>query len=112
MLTTFLDTQASAGASASKDDGASSANGLAAVLQVNDIDSGTPTVILEDSPNDSTWATLISFGAVSGSPAAVRSTVAGTVDRYLRVNTTGTFVNLDYAMAYRRGEAVDDVAYA
>lgn len=109
MFTSFLDTIASSGQTASKDDSAGTSDGLAAVLQVNEIDSGTPTVILEDSPNDSTWATLISFAAVAdgSEPTAERLTVTGNVDRFLRVNVTGTFTNLDFALAYRRGEAVD-----
>lgn len=113
MLTAGVDVAASSGSVASKDDSASSASGLAAILQVVDIDSGTPTVVLEDSANDSTWATLISFTAVANGaePTAERKTVAGTVDRYLRVTTTGTFTNLDYALAYRRGATVDDEAY-
>lgn len=114
MLTAGVDVAASSGSVASKDDTASSASGLAAILQVVDIDSGTPTVVLEDSANDSSWATLISFTAVANGaePTAERKTVAGTVDRYLRVTTTGTFTNLDYALAYRRGAAADDEAYA
>lgn len=112
-LTAGQDTIASSGAQASKDDGASSAAGLAAVLQVVDIDSGTPTVVIEDSANDSTWATLISFTAVANGsePTAERKTVSGTVNRYLRLNPTGTFSDLDLVVSYRRGEAVDDEAY-
>lgn len=114
MLTALVDTFSSASSASSKDDAASSASGLAAVLEIIDIDSGTPTVVLEDSPNDSTWATLISFTAVaSGSePASERKTVSGTVDRYLRLTTTGTFTNLDIAFGYRRGESTDDEAYS
>ena len=63
MLSPGLVTHSSAGSNSSKNDGASTADGLAAILQIVDIDSGTPTVVIEDSPNDSTWATLISFAA-------------------------------------------------
>jgi len=113
MLTSGQDTHASAGSAASKDDSASSANGAAAQLQVIDIDSGTPTVIIEDSPDDSGWTTLISFTAVAdgSEPTAERKTVTGTVNRYLRHTTTGTFTNADIAIAYRRGTAEDDVTY-
>ena len=45
-------------------------------------------------------------------PASERKTVSGTVNRYLRLTTTGTFVNCIFAVAIRRGEAVDDEAYA
>lgn len=112
MLTAGFDTQASSGTVASKDDSASSADGLAAVLAIDDLDSGTPTVTIEDSANDSTWATLVAFAAVAdgAEPTSERVTVSGTVDRYLRLNITGTFVNLDYAVAYRRGDANEDEA--
>ena len=113
MLSAGKDVSASAAAETSKDDAASSANGLEGILEIFDIDSGTPTVVLQDSPDNSAWATLISFTAVaSGSePTAERKTVSGTVDRYLRLNITGTYTNLDFAFAYRRGESTDKVAY-
>lgn len=110
MLTSAQDTHGSAGSSASKDDSASSAAGLIAYLEVVDIDSGTPTVVLEHSANDSSWSALITFTAVANGdePTAERKTVSGTVNRYLRVTTTGTFSNLDFAIMYRRGESTDD----
>lgn len=109
MLTSGKDTHANATSSASKNDGASSANGLSAILNIFDIDSGTPTFIIEDSPNDSTWATLKAFAAVASGvePTGERVTVSGTVDQYLRVTSTGTFTNADHAIAYRRGTAND-----
>lgn len=106
-------THASAGSSATKDDAAGTSNGLAAILQVVDIDSGTPTVLIEDNTVDNgAWATLIAFTAVAdgAEPTAERKTVSGTVNRYKRITTTGTFTNLDFAVAYRRGTAQDDVA--
>ena len=114
MFTSGVDTQASSGTTASKNDGGSSASGLAAILEIVDIASGTPTVTIEDSPNDSTFATLKAFAAVAdgAEPTAERVTVSGTVDQYLRLNITGTFTDLDYALAYRRGESTDDEAYA
>lgn len=113
MLTAAEDTFASSGAAASKDDAAGTSDGLAAQLHIESIDSGTPTFVLEDSANDSTWATLISFTAVaSGSePTAERKTVSGSVDRYLRLNPTGTFTNAVVAVAYRRGTSTDAEAY-
>jgi len=112
-LTAGEDTHASASSSASKDDGASAVTtqGLVAYLQLREIDSGTPTITIEDSANDSAWATLISFTAVAAGaePTAERKQVTGTANRYLRVTSTGTFVNADFAIAYRRGESYDDV---
>jgi len=92
----------------------STRNGAAGFLHIIDIGSGTPTVVIEDSIDDSTWASLISFTAVAdgNEPTAERKTVSGIVNRFLRITTTGTFTDLDLVVAYRRGEAVDDTAYA
>lgn len=106
-------TQSSSGSTASKDDGASTSDGLAAVLQIMDINSGTPTFKIQDSPNDSDWTDLVSFSAVANGnePSAERVTVTGTVNRYLRITSTGTFSNAKFIVAYRRGESTDDTAY-
>jgi len=106
-------TQSSAGSTASKDDSASSANGLAAVLQIVSINTGTPTFKIQDSPNDSDWTDLVSFSAVANGaePASERVSVTGTVNRYLRITSTGTFNNAKFIVAYRRGTAEDDPAY-
>ena len=106
-------THSSATSSSSKDDSASTSNGLAAVLQIVSISSGTPTFKLMDSANNSDWADLVSFTAVAdgNEPASERVSVTGTVNRYLRVTSTGTFSNAKFIIGYRRGEAVDDTAY-
>ena len=87
----------------------STRNGVSAYLLVNDIGSLTATVSIEDSQDDSTFANLISFTAVVNNtePTAERKTVTGIVDRYLRIVTTGTFSNLDFAVFVRRGTAND-----
>ncbi|MDP3909466.1 MAG: hypothetical protein Q8Q14_03660 [Gemmatimonadales bacterium] len=113
MVTAGVETHASATSSTSLDENGvtgSSAEGARAVLQVQDIDSGTPTFVLEDSADDSAWATLISFTAVAAAsaPTAERKTVTGNVDRYLRATTTGTFVNADFAIWIQRGTTEDD----
>ena len=77
---------------------------------MTDIDSGTPTVKIEDSTNNSSWSDLIAFtGIANGNePTAEYKTVTGTVNRYLRITTTGTFSNADFAVAIQRGTAQDD----
>ena len=107
-------TFASSGAGTSRRDGASSAFGAGAVLQMREIDSGTPTVVIQDAPDNSTWATLISFTAIAdgAEPTAERKTVSGTVDEDLRLNVTGTFSNADLVVALRRGTTDDVTAYA
>jgi hypothetical protein len=113
LLTAGLITHSSATSNSDKDDAASSSNGLAAYLQMVDINTGTPTVKIEDSPNGSDWTDLVSFSAVANGaePAAERVTVSGNVNRYLRITSTGTFNNAKFIVAYRRGESADDTAY-
>lgn len=75
----------------SLDNAASSANGGAVYLQVTALTLGgytSITVTVEDSPNDSTWATLATFTVVTASPTAERVAVSGTIDRYVRVTLT------------------------
>ena len=102
-----------AGSEASRDDGASSASGAGAFLHMNLISGTSVTVVIEDSANDSAWATLISFTTVSdgSEPTAEYKEVAGTVDRYLRITTTGTFTVGNFVVGIRRGETVDVSAY-
>ena len=54
---------------------------------------------------------VVVFSSVgyASTPTAERSTMSGTVKRYLRVTTTGTFSNADFIVATRRGTAQDDV---
>jgi len=113
MLTAADDTHSSATSSSSKDDGASTASGIAGYLQIIDIASGTPTVKIQHSSNDSSWSDLVTFSAVANGaePAFERKEASSTVNRYLRITTTGTFTDLDFVVAYRRGESTDDLAY-
>ena len=84
----------------SVDNGASTANGYVAQLHVvsNTLD-GNLIVTIEDSANDSTFATLDTFSTVSGGTTTQEQvTGTGTVDRYVRINldttaaTTGTAI--------------------
>ena len=106
-------THSSAASTSDKDDGASSSSGLAAYIQMVDINSGTPTVKIEDSTNGSSWADLVSFSGIANGaePKAERVTVSGNINRYLRITLTGTFSHAKFVVAYRRGESVDDTAY-
>lgn len=98
----------------SVDNGASSANGVAAQIQVFSVTGGTSmTALLQDSADNSSFATIITFTAVAAgaNPTAERKTFTGTVRRYLRAASSGTFTTAVWAMAYRRGTAQDDSAY-
>lgn len=73
---------------ASVDNSASTANGYVAQLHVvaNSLD-GDLIVTIEDSANDSTFATLDTFTTVgAGTTTAEQITGTGTVERYVRIN--------------------------
>lgn len=94
------------------DNGAGTSNGVAAYLEFFSRASGTPTFLVEHSTNDSVWATLLTFDGTGGAtPFGERKTASGTVNRYLRAATTGTFTTAVFSIAVRRGTAQDDKAY-
>jgi len=101
MLTAHDDTHSSATNGDAVDNSASSANGGNAVLQVFSLASGTATVKVQHSANNSTWADLVTFTAVTDKASEYKA-VTGTVNRYLRVASTGTFSNLVLAVDFAR----------
>ncbi len=94
-------TTASTGATASQDDGASSALGGVAHLHITAFTGTDIIVTLEDSADNSVWATLATFATASGT-GAERISFTGTVERYVRANITGTFTSATIAVAYAR----------
>lgn len=78
----------------SLDNGASSANGAYVVLHVTQsagaMGSNDWAIVVEDSANDSSWATLHTFTADGSSATAEWGSVAGTIDQYTRVTITKT----------------------
>jgi len=108
-------THSSATTVASKDDSASTSSGASAIIQSMSLASGTATVKIQESSNDSSWSNLITFSNIAASSDSGRTserlTMTGTVARYLRIITSGTFSNLVFVVHYRRGTAQDRVAY-
>ena len=97
-LTPGLRTDTVATAGTSQDNGAATTFGAQAYLQFNAITGTSVDVKLEHSTDNTTFTTLIDFGAQSARGAA-RAAVAGTVNRYLRATTgTGTFTSATFAM--------------
>jgi hypothetical protein len=96
----------SLGALASVDNGASSANGGAAVLHVpTNTVNGNTTIKVQHSANDSTWADLVSFTAVGSTAITSQiSAVTGTVNRYLRVtaSTAGSSGAITFMVSFAR----------
>ena len=82
----------SLGALASVDNAASSASGGVANLHVtvNTITGASTTIKVQHSADNSTWADLITFTAVTASnTTSQQSAVSGTVNRYLRATASG-----------------------
>lgn len=97
-----LGAETSTGSFSSADSGASSAFGGVGHLHVSAFTGTNCTIKIQDSANNSTWADLITFSSVTG-VTSQRSTVAGTVDRYLRANiTAGTFTSVTFSVAFAR----------
>ena len=112
LITSGEETHSSATSSSSLDENGAagtSSKGAIGFLQYRERASGTPTFLIEDSANDSSWATLLTFANTGGTSAfGERKTVTGSVDRYLRLTTTGSFSNADFVVGFKRGTDVDD----
>jgi len=84
--------------------------GAQAYLQVFDFTGTDVTITVEDSTNDSAWASLVAFTAVASSPTTERVATSDstTVDRYIRVatSTSGGFSDLDFAVMVVKNETV------
>lgn len=102
MLTASKITSSSAGNGETVDNAASSSAGLVAYLEAMSLASGTVVVKVQHSTNASTWVDLITFTSVAAAPTAERATATGTINRYLRWNTSGTFSNLVFVMGASR----------
>lgn len=96
------------------DFGAQTTAGAIGFLQHFSAASGTVEYDLEDSADsttgaDGTWANLGAFSDVATPYAAIaqRISISGTVERWVRASTNGTFTNAVFAMAFRRLRATD-----
>lgn len=97
-----LGAETGTGAYASVDNGASSSNGAVANLHVTAAGaSGTGTVVVQDSADNSTFATI---GTFSNFTAATSQTIyiSGTVRRYARANLTAARDTQTFAVAFGR----------
>jgi hypothetical protein len=111
MLTPGLKTDTSAANGATLDQGAQTTAGAEAILHVTSFTGSNFTATVQDSANGSDWGTLKAFTQVTGT-GSERVTVSGTVERYVRVISAGTFNPVSFAVSFRRGEATDRVTYA
>jgi hypothetical protein len=100
-LTPGLRTDTTATHGSSVDGSAASTFGAQAYLQVTGITGTSVDVVVEHSTDNSTWSTLIDFGAQAAVGSA-RAAVTGTVNRYLRVSSSGTFTSATFAVMVAR----------
>jgi hypothetical protein len=84
----------------------SSLFGATGYLHTISLGSGTPTVTVTDSANDSTFAALaptsIVFTPVAAGTSRVQTGVTATIRRYTRVEVTGTYTNLVAVLVFVR----------
>jgi len=105
MLTAFDDTHSSASSGTVVDSGASSSNGGSGYLQLLSLDSGSVTVNLQESTSSGgSYSNFMTFSTVAAAaaPSAERLTNEGTVQRYIKVTTTGTFSNAKIVVGFSR----------
>lgn len=79
------------------DGGAATTFGAQAYLQVTQFTGSSATITVQHSPDNATWSTLAAFAAVDAAPDTQRIAVAGSVDRFTRVISAGTFTSLQFA---------------
>ena len=111
MLTSGSDTHTEATNGTTVDQGAQTTAGAEAILHVTSFTGSNFTATVQDSSNGSSWGTLKAFTQVTG-VGNERVTVSGTVERYVRVISAGTFNPVTFAVSFRRGEATDRVTYS
>lgn len=101
VLLASLVARTATGQTAAVDNGASTAAGAKAFLHVTAFTGTDVTIKVQESPDNSTWADLITFTQATGVTSEV-GTGAGTIDRYLRVDISGTFTSVTFAVALAR----------
>jgi hypothetical protein len=89
------------GNTTANDNTASTSNGLAAHLHCTAFSGTNITIKVQHSADNSSWVDLVTFTQLTAA-GAQRSTTTGTVNRYLRVNITGTFTSATFAVAVAR----------
>lgn len=84
----------------------STAFGAAAYLHVFSLGSGTPTVTIKDSANDSAFAVLsptsLAFSPTTAGVERQTTGLTATVRRYVRAEVTGVYTNLVCALSFVR----------
>jgi len=93
--------ESSTGASASIDNTAQTTNGATAFLHVTQFSGTDATVTIEDAVTEPTYGSLVAFTQVTGLTSE-KVTVAGNVERFARINLTGTFTTITFVVSFVR----------
>ena len=93
------------------DGSAGTSNGLIAYLQVFSVTGTNIVVDIEESSDNGSgdaFTSKLAFASATGRTKE-RKTATGSVERYLRIATSGTFTNAVFVVAFRRGTATEEV---
>ncbi len=90
-----------AGDGATVDQDAASSNGGYGVLHVTAFSGTNISVVIQDSPNDSTWADVVTFAVATGVTKELVE-ITGDVDQYIQAEWSGTFSAVTFAVAFGR----------
>lgn len=108
LLTAGLRTDGAGPASGSSvDDGAASTKGIQAFLQVTALVGTNVVVTVEESSDNGAgdaWASILAFTSATAARTFQYKAVAGNVERYLRVTTTGVFNSATFAVLLVRNK--------
>ena len=98
------DQESSTGTFAGVDRGIQTTQGGIGFLHVTQFSGTNATITIEDSVNDSTYGSLVAFSSVTGT-GSEKVNVSGNVERYARVNLTGTFTTITFVVSFSRNPA-------
>jgi hypothetical protein len=90
-----------AGQTAALDNAASTAGGVKAFLHLTAFSGTDVTIKVQESADNLAWADLITFTQATGATSEVAA-ATGTIDRYLRVDISGTFTTVTFAVTLAR----------
>ena len=97
-----LEAETTTGNYTAVDNTTSTANGGVGHLHVTSFTGTSVDIRIQDSPDNAIWTDLIAFTSVTGATQE-RSTVTGTVDRYVRaIINAGTFTSVTFTVAFAR----------
>lgn len=92
----------SAGNGTSIDQAAATANGARAYLHVTAFSGTDATIVVADSADDSSFATIGTFTQITAVNAAQRIAISGAVRRYVRYTISGTFTSVTFTLLFAR----------